>query len=190
MFIQQMSPEECFKTLSHARLGRLACAKDNQPYIVPIYFAFDQATPEDAYLYGFTTLGQRTEWMRANPRVCVEVDEVAGSDKWESLVVFGNYEELTDACECASDRQRAVRLLQEHSMWWEPGVANYVSKSQHDRPKPFAPIFYRIKIHQVTGHRCAGTPMPEQAADAEISEIRIRGWLRRLLRRVGLKLTT
>jgi uncharacterized protein len=186
MFIQQMSTEECFKTLSHTRLGRLACAKDNQPYIVPIYFAFDQATPEDAYLYGFTTLGQKTEWMRANPRVCVEMDEVAGSDKWVSLVVFGTYEELTDACEHASDHQRAVKLLQEHSVWWEPGVANYVAKALLERPKPFAPVFYRIKIHQVTGHRCGGIAVAE--ADAEISKIRIRGWLRRLLRSVGIKM--
>jgi uncharacterized protein len=185
MFIQQMSREECFKALSNARFGRLACARNNHPYIVPIYFVFARAASADAYLYGFTTLGQKTEWMRANPRVCVEIDEVKAHDKWMSLVIFGTYEELPDTGEYAPDHRRAVELLQEHAMWWEPGVSNFVAKAQVDRPKPFEPIFYRIKIHEVTGHRCGAIPAAEALDEIAISELRIRGWLRRLLRRVG-----
>ena len=32
--------------------------------------------------------------MRANPLVCVEVDEVAAYDRWVSVIAFGRYEEL------------------------------------------------------------------------------------------------
>jgi nitroimidazol reductase NimA-like FMN-containing flavoprotein (pyridoxamine 5'-phosphate oxidase superfamily) len=189
MFIKQMFQEECFKALAHARLGRLACAKNNQPYIVPIYFAFDRAASGEAYLYGFTTLGQKTEWMRVNPRVCVEIDEVKAHDHWMSLVLFGTYEELTDVGDQAPDHRRAVELLQEHARWWEPGTTNFVAKAQVDQPKPFEPIFYRIKIHEVTGHRCGAIPAAEAPEEIAISELRIRGWLRRLLRRVGVKTT-
>jgi nitroimidazol reductase NimA-like FMN-containing flavoprotein (pyridoxamine 5'-phosphate oxidase superfamily) len=57
--------------VAHSRLGRLACARGNMPYIVPLYFAYD-----DEYLYSFGTFGHKIEWMRVNPNVCVEVDEV------------------------------------------------------------------------------------------------------------------
>ena len=40
--------------LSRQEFGRLACAHQNRPYIVPIYFAY-----EPDHLYGFTTLGQK-----------------------------------------------------------------------------------------------------------------------------------
>ena len=59
MFIHEMTIDECSNALEKGSLGRLACAQDNQPYIVPINFAFD-----GAYIYGFTTLGQKIEWTR------------------------------------------------------------------------------------------------------------------------------
>jgi nitroimidazol reductase NimA-like FMN-containing flavoprotein (pyridoxamine 5'-phosphate oxidase superfamily) len=57
MFIQKMTEAECLNTLARGRLGRLACAHENQPYIVPIYFAY-----QHPYLYAFATPGQKVEW--------------------------------------------------------------------------------------------------------------------------------
>ena len=65
--------------------------KNNQPYVVPIYFAY-----EPDRLYGFSTVGQKVEWMRDNPLVCVEADEVRAHNEWASVVVLGRYEELSD----------------------------------------------------------------------------------------------
>ena len=65
--------------------GRLACACNNRPYIVPIYFVYD-----DDRLYCFSTLGRKIEWMRENPLVCVEADEVRGHDDWTSVIVLDN----------------------------------------------------------------------------------------------------
>jgi len=96
-----MSREECLRVLAGVRLARLACAQENQPYVVPVYLAYDEA---DGCLYGFTTPGQKVEWMRANPLVCVEMDEVAAFDQWVSVVVFGRYEELPETPECDDAR--------------------------------------------------------------------------------------
>ena len=38
MFIHEMTEFECRKALQQATVGRLACSRDNQPYVVPIYF--------------------------------------------------------------------------------------------------------------------------------------------------------
>ena len=62
MLIGEMSVAECRGALEQARFGRLACARDNQPYVVPFYFASD-----GDYLYAFSKLGRKIEWMRDNP---------------------------------------------------------------------------------------------------------------------------
>ena len=72
-------------------VGRLGCARDNQPYIVPISFYFD---PAGRCLYSFATAGQKIDWMRSNPRVCLEVDEIGDEFHWNSVLVIGRFEEL------------------------------------------------------------------------------------------------
>ena len=90
MLISKMKSEECREFLARQGIGRLACTRDGQPYIVPIYFIC-----ESDHLYGFTTPGRKVEWMRENPLVCVQADEVVSEDKWTSIVVLGRYEELS-----------------------------------------------------------------------------------------------
>ena len=80
------------RVLAGARLARLAYAHENQPYIVPVYLAYHEAS--GCCLYGFTTPGQKIEWMRANALVCVEVDEIAAYDQWVSVIAIGEYKEL------------------------------------------------------------------------------------------------
>ena len=104
MVIREMSREECLRVLAGARLARLACAHENQPYVVPVYLAYHEAS---GCLYGFTTPGQKVEWMRANPLVCVEVDEIAAYDQWVSVIAIGRYEELPETPESDDARLRA-----------------------------------------------------------------------------------
>jgi nitroimidazol reductase NimA-like FMN-containing flavoprotein (pyridoxamine 5'-phosphate oxidase superfamily) len=93
--------------------------------------------------------------MRENPRVCLEVDCVNGSDDWSSVVVVGRYEELTDTPEYYNERLQALALLQTRPMWWEPGTS--APTSERNRPN-YEPIFYRIVVDRVTGY--IGAPAP------------------------------
>jgi nitroimidazol reductase NimA-like FMN-containing flavoprotein (pyridoxamine 5'-phosphate oxidase superfamily) len=96
MVIREMSREECLRVLAGTRQARLACAHENQPYVVPVSLAYHEA-PGGACLYGFTTPGLKVEWMRANPLVCIEVDELVAYDQWVSVIALGRYEELPGA---------------------------------------------------------------------------------------------
>jgi nitroimidazol reductase NimA-like FMN-containing flavoprotein (pyridoxamine 5'-phosphate oxidase superfamily) len=153
MLIQEMTRDECLAFLSRARLGRLGCAHENQPYIVPVYVAFHATGYGGCYLYGFTTPGQKVEWMRANPMVCFEWDEVADYNQWTSVIVFGQYEELKTTPEWERELLHAHELLQRYAMWWQPGSAAFAASAHRDRSEPFTPIFYRIRIDRLTGHR-------------------------------------
>src|SRR4029078_8159149 len=98
MLICEMTEEECRQALERLSFGRLGCARDNQPYVVPIYFAYD-----GRHVYAFSTPGQKIDWMSSNPLVCLETDERKSQDQWVSVVVSGRYEELPDTPELAAD---------------------------------------------------------------------------------------
>src|SRR5882757_4779940 len=91
MVIRDMSHEDCGAFLGRSGSGRLGCSLDNQPYIVPINIAY-----EEGWLYSFSTAGQKIEWMRANPKVCVQADEIASASSWSSVIVTGSYQELRE----------------------------------------------------------------------------------------------
>lgn len=156
MVIYEMSLEECRKVLERESFGRLACAHRNQPYVVPIDFAY-----QGEYLYGFATVGQKIEWMRANPCVCLEIDTVTTRDQWLSVIVMGLYEELPDTPEQEKNVLDAYELIRKRALWWQPG---YVSALHRGPSQPFTPVFYRIRIDKVTGRRAF--PDPAEAAAA------------------------
>jgi nitroimidazol reductase NimA-like FMN-containing flavoprotein (pyridoxamine 5'-phosphate oxidase superfamily) len=151
MLITEMSGKECRDLLARLGFGRLACTRENQAYIVPIYFAY-----EPDHLYGFTTLGRKVEWMRLNPLVCVQVDEIVSHYRWSSVVVLGRYEELPDTPEYKAMRFQAQARLEKRVLWWQTAyVASQARKEPH-RPKA---VFYRIHIEEITGRRATADPV-------------------------------
>jgi nitroimidazol reductase NimA-like FMN-containing flavoprotein (pyridoxamine 5'-phosphate oxidase superfamily) len=187
MVIREMSREECLRVLAEARLTRLGCARENQPYVVPVYLAYQEPSGGEACLYGFTTLGQKIEWMRANPLVCVEVDEVAAPDRWVSVIAFGRYEELPETAGREDgrldERLRAYQALQTEAAWWEPGSTAWAARAHRDAAGPYVPIYYKVRIDRVTGHEA--TPDALGAiSSAGTSPAEKPGWLRRTFARV------
>jgi uncharacterized protein len=176
VLIQELTRQASLEVLARTRIGRLACTQGAQPYVVPIYFA----SHHDC-LYSFTTLGQKIEWMRANPLVCVEADEVVSAQEWVSVIVSGRYEELPDMPEWQSSRAFAHQLLKQHAVWWEPA---YVKTILHGTQRPLVPIFYRIHIRQMTGLRATPEPVSPPNTRLPMTDSGETGWLQRLLRQV------
>ncbi len=146
MLIQSMSQHDSVELLARTRWGRLACALDGQPYVVPVSFVHDKN-----YLYSFSTAGQKLTWMRANPLVCVEMEEFTTEADWSTVVVTGYFEELTDTPQYQIARQLAFDLLQTKPMWWEPGFAKTILDGI-ERPLS-KPTYFRIRIDAISGHR-------------------------------------
>jgi len=172
MVIQELTERECRDMLVGMRVARLACARDNQPYVVPIHVDFD-----GDYFYGYATLGMKIEWMRQNPLVCLEIDDLSLPDRWASIVVFGRYEELPDTPGHEGSRKMAERLFQTHPMWWEPAS---VPLGGHERR---VPIVYRIGVTRLTGRRASPLPPVRGLKEPVASETGRWGWFGRALRR-------
>lgn len=162
MLIQEISNEDSIGLLARMHLGRLACAQGNQPYVVPFYFAYNAN-----YLYSFSTVGQKVNWMRANPLVCVQTDEVVSAEEWVSIVVFGRYEELPDSPECKTARELAFQLLRQRANWWEPGYAKTIVRHA---ARSLDPIYFRIQIAKITGHHGASKGESEFEAKSSTAE--------------------
>jgi len=121
MFIENISRQASIDLLARAHLARLACVRGGQPYIFPLSFAYY----EDC-LYAYSTLGLKITWMRADPRVCIEADELKTREEWTTVIVIGRYEELPDTPEFRDLRNRAYNLLRRTPVWWEPGYAKTI----------------------------------------------------------------
>ena len=146
MIVHEMTEQECRAMLAVAHVARLACALNNQPYIVPIHVDL-----EGEFLYSSASQGLKIDWMRQNPAVCLEVDELLPRTDWASVVVFGRYEELPNLPEYEASRRVALRLFQRHPMWWEPAG---LPLAGHDQQPS---VVFRIRIDRVTGRRGSDT---------------------------------
>jgi hypothetical protein len=113
-------------------VGRVGCHAEGLTYVVPVIYAYDG---ESFYVY--TVEGLKVRLMRANPRVCFEVDEYERGS-WRSAIVQGRYEELDHA-----GGERALALLGER-------FAARGSGARRPRAEG-APVAFRIVIDEVTG---------------------------------------
>jgi uncharacterized protein len=144
MEVNEMAAEECKAVLEHASLGRLGCSYENQPYVVPIHFAYD-----GGHLYVFSTFGQKVKWMRANPKVCVQVDQAQNQSEWTSVIVNGEYEELPGP-QYTAERKHASSLLAKRSHWWLNALGE---RQMRVGDKSIEPLFFRIRILSMSGLR-------------------------------------
>jgi nitroimidazol reductase NimA-like FMN-containing flavoprotein (pyridoxamine 5'-phosphate oxidase superfamily) len=146
MRIIAMSQQECGELLRRVPIGRLACSLDNQPYVVPVAFSY-----EPDCIYVFSTLGQKIEWMRQNPKVCLQVDEIGDRSNWFSVIVTGTYLELREP-QYTAQKEHARELLGQRTEWWLDPLAERRMQSSDLAIKP---VFFRLDTLSTTGLRAA-----------------------------------
>jgi nitroimidazol reductase NimA-like FMN-containing flavoprotein (pyridoxamine 5'-phosphate oxidase superfamily) len=144
MLIKEVPDAECRELLAKASIGRLGCSLDDQPYVVPICIAYE---PE--YIYFFSTLGKKIEWMRTNPKVCVQIDEINGRSAWVSVLANGRYQELEEP-RFTDERNHARKLLEKQQHWW----LNALAERRTQLPdQAITPLFFRMQIDSISGLR-------------------------------------
>jgi nitroimidazol reductase NimA-like FMN-containing flavoprotein (pyridoxamine 5'-phosphate oxidase superfamily) len=146
MVIDEITPQACDAVLASASFGRLGCSLNDQPYVLPIYFVYDAG-----YLYALSTFGQKIEWMRQNPKVCVETDQFESDTRWTSVVVNGIYQELPEP-QFESERAHARKLLEKRPQWWRAALAE---RQMRLGDNLIEPLYFRIKVESMTGLRAS-----------------------------------
>ena len=86
-------------------------------------------------------MGQKIYALRADPRACLQVDEVIDDYHWRSAIAFGRYEEITQE----ADRARVLRGLMERFPHFTPVESVPVHNGQS------SVIVFRVRIKEVSG---------------------------------------
>ena len=121
--------------LRNGVLGRLGCIAAGWPYVVPVNYYFD-----GEYIYTHSLPGKKITALRANPRVCLQVDEIKDSYNWRSVIAYGKFEEI------ASEEQRENVLTRLYSRL--PHLTPVESMLVEGIKET---IVFRIKVDEITG---------------------------------------
>jgi nitroimidazol reductase NimA-like FMN-containing flavoprotein (pyridoxamine 5'-phosphate oxidase superfamily) len=87
-------------------IARLGCISDGRVYVVPVTYVYD-----GTYLYGHAMDGAKLRAMRANPQVCIEVEQVDDLSNWRSVIALGTFEECVGADWDAGFAMLAERIM-------------------------------------------------------------------------------
>jgi nitroimidazol reductase NimA-like FMN-containing flavoprotein (pyridoxamine 5'-phosphate oxidase superfamily) len=78
--------------------------------------------------------------MRANPSVCVEVDEYAAPGRWRSAILQGTYEEVE-----GDEKAATLEVLKQR--FAQPGGSGARRPESHERES----VCFRIRVREATG---------------------------------------
>ncbi|HWP55631.1 MAG TPA: pyridoxamine 5'-phosphate oxidase family protein [Pyrinomonadaceae bacterium] len=142
--VEDMSPAEMHALLQRENFGHLGCARDNRPYVLPMNYAYDGKE-----LYFFTTQGMKTQYIKSNSQVCLQVEEIRDPTHWKSVMIIGQAVELTSA----EDTQRAMKSITERN----PSLTPAISATQLDSMGRAVDIaLYRITPEIIDGRKTGG----------------------------------
>jgi len=141
----ELNDNQITNLLTSQAVGRMACTDGKQPYIVPLTFAYD-----GKYIYGQTNEGLKLDMLRKNPNVCFEIDVMTDMRNWQSVLVYGKFEELKDV---AADKARRTLFKHVYPLQTSSSVNPYGHEviSKIDDSTRVKHVMYRIKIKKITG---------------------------------------
>lgn len=131
--------------LTMQAVGRIGYSDGKKSYITPVTYAFD-----GIYIYGQTNEGLKLDVMRSNPFVCFEVDSMINMANWESVIVWGYFEELDDK-EAINAREYLYNSILD--LLTSSTVHLHEHGSTHDTKDTnrIKRVMYRIRITEKTG---------------------------------------
>jgi nitroimidazol reductase NimA-like FMN-containing flavoprotein (pyridoxamine 5'-phosphate oxidase superfamily) len=143
--IGNLTIKEIEEVLESQAIGRLGCSIDNQPYIVPITYAYD-----GKYIYGHSREGLKTQIMRQNPKVCFEVDKMRDMSNWKSVIIRGEFQELMGE-KAREAMEFFMEALKPHTLS-QTGIASTGINSFHQNEQSSTKtVIFRIKINEKSG---------------------------------------
>jgi len=134
---KMLSEAESLNMIAGGKIGRLGCVDNGEPYVVPINYVF-----EDGTIYSHSLPGRKIDAMKAHPRACLQVDEIANDFEWRSVIAYGNFEEIR----VPSDRRSILSKLLARF----PLLTPVESVMAQDAGAPDSVVF-RIVVDRITG---------------------------------------
>jgi uncharacterized protein len=135
MNVGKLSDSDSQAVLRECTFGRLGCIADGGPYVVPVNYIFD-----GNFIYLHSLPGKKINALRANPRVCLQVDQIKDTYHWRSVIASGIYEEISD--------EKAQEEILDNFINRMPNMTP-VESMMVDGLKET--IIFKIKVNEITG---------------------------------------
>jgi nitroimidazol reductase NimA-like FMN-containing flavoprotein (pyridoxamine 5'-phosphate oxidase superfamily) len=146
------SRQEIDEIIKSADVCRLALARDNEPYLVPVSFGYDG----ERIFFHTAPNGRKIDFIEANSRVCFEFeanvalvknseDACAWSFSFESVIGYGTVFELRSP----EEKDHALNQIMLHYSGCEWEIPAHRTATTR---------VWRIDIESVTGKRSAEKP--------------------------------
>lgn len=145
--IGKLSDIEINQVLTSNYVGRLGCTDGKTVYVVPINYLFD-----GRYILAHSPEGKKIKFMRSNPDVCFEVDEVDNMQNWRSVILWGKYEEIDDEIEKEKIMESLVANLMKLKVS-EPVLLPHLNEP---RARPHAPGYIQVVIWRIDVNKKSG----------------------------------
>jgi nitroimidazol reductase NimA-like FMN-containing flavoprotein (pyridoxamine 5'-phosphate oxidase superfamily) len=142
----ELSEIQIESLLKQQVIGRIACQAEGNVYIVPVNYVYD-----GTYIYGHSSIGKKIEMMRKNPEVCFEADDIQSVFRWQSVIAWGRFEEITDANEKQQAMQRLIHRIMPLSDNPTDHPSHGITENDSDIGTRVELIVYRIKVSKKTG---------------------------------------
>jgi nitroimidazol reductase NimA-like FMN-containing flavoprotein (pyridoxamine 5'-phosphate oxidase superfamily) len=133
------------RLLLSGTLGHLGCHADGKTYVIPIAYLYHEGK-----IISYTKDGLKTDMMRKNPDVCIQVEEIRDAANWQSVIVWGKYRELEGI-----EADDAIQLLQRRL---HPYAQSSTTPPTHGLDKAYSgvkpyitTIAFTIDIDEMTG---------------------------------------
>jgi hypothetical protein len=135
MNIGKLRDTDALAILREGTMGRLGCIAAGWPYVVPVNYYFDG---KDIYIHSLP--GKKIDALRANHRVCLQVDEIKDTYNWRSVIAYGIFEEVSSE----ETRENVLTRLYSRLPHMTPVESKLVKGLKET-------IVFRIQVEEVTG---------------------------------------
>lgn len=138
MMIKFLEEKTAWKLLSEQKFGHLGCLlPTGEPYVVPVNYLV-----QDEKIYIHSLPGQKIDALRENRKTCLQVEKIDDLFHWQSVIVFGEFQEV-------KRKNEIIKVMQEFVKKFDRLTP--VEAMIEDEWNAGGIIVFRINIKRITG---------------------------------------
>jgi nitroimidazol reductase NimA-like FMN-containing flavoprotein (pyridoxamine 5'-phosphate oxidase superfamily) len=144
--LRELADNQIDDLLKNQLIGRIGCHSNDLIYVVPVNYIY-----EAPGIYCHSAKGLKIDLMRNNPQVCFEVDDIKDMTNWQSVILWGTFEEITDMDEKQNIMQKLIDRVTPFILDDSVPPSHGFVDEESDIGDTIELIIYKINVTKKTG---------------------------------------
>jgi len=144
--LAKLNESQVEELLKSQLIGRIGCHANDVTYVVPVNYFYDGVC-----IYAHSAKGMKIDMMRSNPQVCFEVDDIKSVINWQSVILWGKFEEIEDLDEKVEVMQKLTDRIVPFLTTDDSHPSHGITAKASDVGDEVELILYKIIIAKKTG---------------------------------------